>query len=132
MAKNKATVFLHKKDKAFWNKNAGILVKLICGGVAFLAKIIIEKEFQKIDEKVAEFAEDQKLGYHEHAALRLICRSRLRDRDHMITDLEKAAWYLNRCIKYKRTQQLLNPKHDLGNVLDGAYKKSHCQLHSDK
>ncbi len=47
--------------------------------------------------EVADFIEDQKLDFFEGNVVKYLCRARHKGTE--LTDLKKARWYLDRCIR---------------------------------
>lgn len=52
--------------------------------------------------EVIDFIEDQGFGFHLANAVKYICRAGKKDPSKEIEDLEKASWYLNRYIEWKK------------------------------
>ena len=48
--------------------------------------------------EVIDFIEDQKLPYHLGNAMKYICRAGKKNPEKTAEDLQKAVWYINRCI----------------------------------
>lgn len=49
--------------------------------------------------EVIEFIEDKKLGFCLGNAIKYIARAGKKNKDKEVEDLEKAIWYIKRCIK---------------------------------
>lgn len=52
--------------------------------------------------EVIDFIEDQGFGFHLANAVKYICRAGKKDPSKELEDLEKAVWYINRYISYKK------------------------------
>lgn len=54
--------------------------------------------------EVADFIEDQNLGWHLGTVVKYVCRAGKKDPAKEVEDLKKAQWYLNRKIKLLETR----------------------------
>lgn len=55
--------------------------------------------------EVIDFIEDQKFPYHLGNAIKYISRAGKKDPKALVTDLKKAAWYINRYIALLEKQE---------------------------
>lgn len=55
--------------------------------------------------EVIDFIEDQGFGFHLANAVKYICRAGKKDPTKELEDLEKAVWYINRYISYKKNDE---------------------------
>lgn len=52
--------------------------------------------------EVIDFIEDQQLGFHLGNVVKYVARAQ--HKGHIVEDLKKARWYLDRCIKLLETR----------------------------